>query len=237
MALLTSISDLAIFGIPIVNREGFFELLLRFGLNVIVTSLIIVWLYYGKSKRRDYVFTFTLISTTVFLLIFLLGSEKLQIGLALGLFAIFGIIRYRTDTVPIREMTYLFLIISLAAINGLAWAADISPKHPEFAGPLMTSMGELLLTDLVFVAGVWIAEANRLVKSLSSKYIKYDKIDLIKPYMRKELIEDLKARTGLDITNVSIGSIDFLKDMALIKIYYNTDEEDESAQKMPKEYA
>ena len=141
------------------------------------------------------------------------------------------------ESVPIREMTYLFLIISLAAINGLAWAADISPKHPEFAGPLMTSMGELILTDAVFVLGVWIAEANKLVKSLSSKYIKYDKIDLIKPSMRKELIEDLKNRTGLDITNVSIGSIDFLKDMALIKIYYNTDEEDESAQKMPKEYA
>jgi hypothetical protein len=166
-----------------------------------------------------------------------MGDAKIKTGIAMGLFAIFCIMRYRTESVPIREMTYLFLIISLAAINGLAWAADISPKHPEFAGPLMTSMGELVLTDLVFVLGVWIAEANKLVKSLSSKYIKYDKIDLIKPSMRKELIEDLKTRTGLDITNVSIGSIDFLKDMALIKIYYNTDEEDESAQKMPKEYA
>ena len=97
-------------------------------------------------------------------------------------------------------------------------------------------MGELLLTDIVFVAGVWLAEANRLIKSLSSKYIKYDKIDLIKPNRRQELIADLKERTGLDITNVSIGSIDFLKDMALIKIYYNTDEADETAMKMPKEY-
>ena len=133
-------------------------------------------------------------------------------------------------------MTYLFLIISLSAINGLAWAADISPKHPEFMGPLLTSWGELLLTDLVFVAGVWIAEANKLVKSLSSKYIKYDKIELIKPERRQELIADLKERTGLDVTNVSVGSIDFLKDMALIKIYYNTDETDETAQKLPKEY-
>ena len=154
----------------------------------------------------------------------------------MGLFAIFCIMRYRTESVPIREMTYLFLIISLSAINGLAWAADISPKHPEFMGPLLTSWGELLLTDLIFVAGVWIAEANKLVNSLSSKFIKYDKIELIKPERRQELIADLKERTGLDVTNVSIGSIDFLKDMALIKIYYNTDERDESAQRMPKEY-
>ena len=170
------------------------------------------------------------------MLIHLMGDAKIKTGIAMGLFAIFCIMRYRTESVPIREMTYLFLIISLSAINGLAWAADISPKHPEFMGPLLTSWGELLLTDLVFVAGVWIAEANKLVKSLSSKYIKYDKIELIKPERRQELIADLKERTGLDVTNVSVGSIDFLKDMALIKIYYNTDETDETAQKLPKEY-
>ena len=170
------------------------------------------------------------------MLIHLMGDANIKTGIAMGLFAIFCIMRYRTESVPIREMTYLFLIISLSAINGLAWAADISPKHPEFMGPLLTSWGELLLTDLIFVAGVWIAEANKLVNSLSSKFIKYDKIELIKPERRQELIADLKERTGLDVTNVSIGSIDFLKDMALIKIYYNTDERDESAQRMPKEY-
>jgi len=170
----------------------------------------------------------------IFMLIHLMGDAKIKTGIAMGLFAIFCIMRYRTESVPIREMTYLFLIISLAAINGLAWAADISPKQPEWAGPLITSFGELLLTDAIFIFGVWMAETNMLVKSLSSKYIKYDKIDLIKPEMRHELIEDLKNRTGLDITHVSIGSIDFLKDMALIKIYYNTDEEDDNTLKMPK---
>ena len=171
------------------------------------------------------------------MLIHLMGDAKIKTGIAMGLFAIFCIMRYRTESVPIREMTYLFLIISLAAINGLAWAADISPKHPEFAGPLLTSIGEILLTDLIFIFGVWVAEANMLIKSLSSKYVKYDKIDLIKPAKRDELIADLKERTGLNITRVSIGSIDFLKDMALIKIYYRTDEEDEPIQKMPNEYA
>lgn len=212
------------------------DLFLRLIINTTFTIIIARCFYFPKARRRDFFFTYILLGFCIFMLIHLMSDSKMKTGIAMGLFAIFCIMRYRTESVPIREMTYLFLIISLSAINGLAWTADISPKHPEFAGPLMTSMGELLLTDIVFVAGVWLAEANRLIKSLSSKYIKYDKIDLIKPNRRQELIADLKERTGLDITNVSIGSIDFLKDMALIKIYYNTDEADEIAMKMPKEY-
>lgn len=212
------------------------DLFLRLIINTTFTIIIARCFYFPKARRRDFFFTYILLGFCIFMLIHLMSDSKMKTGIAMGLFAIFCIMRYRTESVPIREMTYLFLIISLSAINGLAWTADISPKHPEFAGPLMTSMGELLLTDIVFVAGVWLAEANRLIKSLSSKYIKYDKIDLIKPNRRQELIADLKERTGLDITNVSIGSIDFLKDMALIKIYYNTDETDETAMKMPKEY-
>ena len=211
MALLTSIRDLAIFGIPIVNREGFFELLLRFGLNVIVTSLIIVWLYYSKSKRRDYVFTFTLISTTVFLLIFLLGSEKLQIGLALGLFAIFGIIRYRTDTVPIREMTYLFLIIGLSVINALA---------------VSVSYVELFATNFLFVFMSWLMEKTRIVSKSSCKLIKYEKINLITPDKYDEMVADIKQRTGLNVTKCEVGYIDFLKDTALIKVYYESNSQE-----------
>ena len=212
------------------------DLFLRLIINTAFTITIARCFYFPKARRRDFFFTYILLGFCIFMLIHLMGDAKIKTGIAMGLFAIFCIMRYRTESVPIREMTYLFLIISLSAINGLAWAADISPKHPEFMGPLLTSWGELLLTDLVFVAGVWIAEANKLVKSLSSKYRKYDKIELIKPERRQELIADLKERTGLDVTNVSVGSIDFLKDMALIKIYYNTDETDETAQKLPKEY-
>ncbi len=208
---LLNITDLAVFGIPIVNPEGFFELLLRFGLNVIVTSLIIVWLYYGKSKRRDYVFTFTLISTTVFLLIFLLGSEKLQIGLALGLFAIFGIIRYRTDTVPIREMTYLFLIIGLSVINALA---------------VSVSYLELFATNALFVFMTWLMEKTRIVSKSSCKLIKYEKIDLITPDRYDEMLADIKKRTGLNITKCEVGFIDFLKDTALIKVYYESNSQE-----------
>lgn len=207
MALLANISELAIFGIPFVNLEGFFELLLRFGLNFLVTSMIIVWLYYGKSKRRDYVFTFTLISTTVFLLIFLLGSEKLQIGLALGLFAIFGIIRYRTDTVPIREMTYLFLIIGLSVINALA---------------VSVSYVELFCTNFLFVFMTWLMEKTRIVSKSACKLIKYEKINLITPDKYNEMLADIKQRTGLNVTKCEVGYIDFLKDTALIKVYYES---------------
>ena len=181
MELLTSILDYEFFGNPIVNVDGVSELLFRFLLNVLVTSLIIVKLYYDKSKRRDYVFTFTLISTTVFLLIFLLGSEKLQIGLALGLFAIFGIIRYRTDTVPIREMTYLFLIIGLSVINALA---------------VSVSYVELLVTNGLFVLMTWLMEKTRIVSKSACKLIKYEKIDLITPENYQLMLEDIKKRTG-----------------------------------------
>lgn len=208
MELLTSILDYEFFGNPIVNVDGVSELLFRFILNVLVTSLIIVKLYYDKSKRRDYVFTFTLISTTVFLLIFLLGSEKLQIGLALGLFAIFGIIRYRTDTVPIREMTYLFLIIGLSVVNALA---------------VSVSYVELLVTNGLFVLMTWLMEKTRIVSKSACKLIKYEKIDLITPENYQLMLEDIKKRTGLKVSKCEVGYIDFLKDTALIKVYYEAD--------------
>ncbi|MCQ2213846.1 MAG: DUF4956 domain-containing protein [Bacteroidaceae bacterium] len=211
------------------------DLIMRLVINTAFIIVIARYFYFPKARRRDFFFTYVLLGFCIFMLIHLMSDSKMKTGIAMGLFAIFCIMRYRTESVPIREMTYLFLIISLAAINGLAWSAG-SAKDGAIAGPLLTSMGELVLTNLIFVLGVWVAEAGKFVKSLSSKYVKYDKIDLIKPERRDELIADLKERTGLDITSVAIGSIDFLKDMALIKIYYNTDEDDESAQKMPKSY-
>lgn len=208
---LLSILDYEFFGTPLANFDGMWSLLFRFGLNVAVTSLIIVWLYYGKSKRRDYVFTFELISTTVFLLIFLLGSEKLQIGLALGLFAIFGIIRYRTDTVPIREMTYLFLIIGLSVINALA---------------ISVSYLELFATNGLFLLMTWVMEKTRIVSKSACKLIKYEKIDLVTPNRYEEMLQDIKTRTGLNVTKCEVGYIDFLKDTALIKVYYESDSQE-----------
>lgn len=214
------------------------DLLLRLIINTAFTVIIARAFYFPKSRRKDFFFTFILVGFCIFMLIHLMGDAKIKTGIAMGLFAIFCIMRYRTESVPIREMTYLFLVISLSAINALAWEADISGKHPEFLIPELTAMGELLLTDILFAVVLWIAERGKWVKGLASKYIKYDKIDLITPDRHEELIADLKARTGLDITRAEIGSIDFLKDMALIKIYYNAEEteSDDTLTKMPKLY-
>ncbi len=181
------------------------ELLIRFVLNTAVIALIVRVFYYPKSKRRDYFFTFILISISVFLLIFLMGGVKLKIGFALGLFAIFGIIRYRTESVPIREMTYLFLIIAVSAINGLATSI---------------SYVELLATNLLFIISIWALESNRWVKHVASKLVQYDNIHLITPENEAELIEDLKKRTGLNILRVEVGAIDFSRDTAMVKVYY-----------------
>jgi hypothetical protein len=184
---------------------GLSELVIRFLLNTAVIAFIVRVFYYPKSKRRDYFVTFILISISVFLLIFLMGGVKLKVGFALGLFAIFGIIRYRTESVPIREMTYLFLIIAVSAINGLATSI---------------SYVELLATNLLFIISIWAMESNRWVKHVASKLVMYDNIALITPEKESELVEDLKKRTGLDIIRVEVGAIDFSKDTAMVKIYY-----------------
>ena len=190
---------------PWADWYGLGELLIRFLLNTAVIALIVRVFYYPKSKRRDYFVTFILISISVFLLIFLMGGVKLKVGFALGLFAIFGIIRYRTESVPIREMTYLFLIIAVSAINGLATSI---------------SYVELLATNLLFIGSLWVCESRRWVKHVASKLVLYDNIALITPEKEPELIEDLKMRTGLDILRVEVGAIDFSKDTAMVKVYY-----------------
>ena len=184
---------------------GLSELVIRFLLNTAVIALIVRVFYYPKSKRRDYFVTFILISISVFLLIFLMGGVKLKVGFALGLFAIFGIIRYRTESVPIREMTYLFLIIAVSAINGLATSI---------------SYVELLATNLLFIISIWAMESNRWVKHVASKLVMYDNINLLTPDKEDELIADLKKRTGLHILRVEVGAIDFSKDTAMVKVYY-----------------
>ena len=190
---------------PLVTNGDFLSLLWHFLLNWVVVFCIICFFYYPKSRRRDYYFTFTLISIRIFLMIFLLGSVKLKIGFALGLFAIFGIIRYRTESMPVREMTYLFVIIAISVINALG--ADFSYL-------------ELVGTNLLFIVSLWICESNKWMKHTACKLVQYDRIDLIKPEKELEMVADLRERTGLDIYRVEVGSIDFLRDMTILKVYY-----------------
>lgn len=204
---MEDIESLELMGTPLVEGHDFFTMLLRFSFNTLLVWLMIHCLYYPKSKRRDYYFTFMLISISIFFMIFLLGGVKLKVGFALGLFAIFGIIRYRTESMPVREMTYLFSIIAMSVINALATTI---------------SYAELVATNAMFLLATWFFESYILLKHVSTKLIQYDRIALIKPEKYEEMMQDLRQRTGLNITKAEIGAIDFLRDMAIVKIYYET---------------
>ncbi len=191
-----------------IDEAGVMEMLIRFGFFMLVLWFIVHFLYYRKTHRRDYFFTLVLLSVSIFFLIYLLGSVKVKIGFALGLFAIFGVLRYRTETIPVREMSYMFGVISLSVINALADSL---------------SFVELLIPNLAIALLIWMFETFVLRKNLASKLILYDRIELITPERREELLEDLVKRTGLKINKLNIGSVDFLKDSAIIKIEYEND--------------
>lgn len=194
-------------GFEIIDFPSFTELIFRFSLNLGIMMLLVRWLYYTATRRKDYLFTYILISTVIFLLCFLLANVKLQLGFALGLFAIFGIIRYRTDAIPIKEMTYLFVIISVSVINALA-----TKKISAF---------ELVFTNLSVVFIAYGFEKVWLLKHESVKMIVYEKVDLIRPEKYAELMTDLQERTGIqNIKRIEVGKINFLKDACNLNIYY-----------------
>jgi hypothetical protein len=197
------------------------ELGIRFALNLLVCWLLVHFFYYRKSRRRDYYFTFIVFSSAMLTLLYIMGNVEVGVGLTLGLFAIFGVIRYRTETVPIREMTYLFVIIALAAVNGLAplyQIADLAsaPHYVLSWG----NVGVMALVNAIIVLLIWVLESESLVKHTTTKLVLYDRIELIVPEKRSELIEDLEKRLGVKVDNVEIGHVDFLKDSAFIKVYY-----------------
>jgi hypothetical protein len=200
--------DLEFLDTPLIESADMGQLLLRFIFNSFFMWVIIHKLYYPKSERKDYYFTFALISVSIFFLIYLLGSVKIKVGFALGLFAIFGIIRYRTESMSVREMTYLFVIIALSVINALA---------------VTLSYAELLATNLIFLICIKFCEKMPWIKHLSEKYVLYDRIELIVPQRRAELLADLEKRLGVSIEKVEVGAVDFLKDSVMLKIFYKSD--------------
>lgn len=202
-AILASVE---IFGIEVIDVVDFVELVLRFSFSTLVVVIAVRWLYYPTAKRKDYLFTYVLIGAVTFLLCFLLNNVKLQLGFALGLFAIFGIIRYRTNAIPIKEMTYLFLVIGISVINALA------NKKVSYA--------ELVFTNFAILLVAFLLEKVFLLRHESTKTILYEKIDLIHPSRRAELIKDIEKRTGIKVNRIEIGRINFLRDTARIKIHY-----------------
>ncbi len=203
---MLQVREIHFLGIEVLNIENFIELMMRFTFNLIVIGLIVRGLYYPIARRKDYLFSYILIGIIVFLMCFLLNSVVVQLGFALGLFAIFGIIRYRTNPMPIKEMTYLFVVIGISLINSLATE--------------QLSYIELIFTNLVVITLIFLLEKIWLLKSEASKIIDYEKIDLIKPEKHDELIKDLKERTGLEIHRIEIGRINFLRDTVRIRIFF-----------------
>lgn len=199
------VASLDFLGIPLFDGPNLWNLLIRFAFNLLVCWVLIQFFYYRKSHRRDYYFTFMMFSVTIFLLLFLLQNLALEIGFALGLFAIFGMIRYRTITLPVREMTYLFVIIGISIINGFGMSA---------------SYAALLVTNLLVVLVTWVLERAGLSHQEATKIILYEKIDLIRPDRYSDLVADVRQRTGLDIISIQVGSINFLKDTAYLKVTY-----------------
>jgi hypothetical protein len=208
---LLILSEIEFLGTELFDKQDFIKLLVKSAFNFLVVGYIVRYLYYTTTKNKDYLFTYILISVTVFFLCFLLENVKLELGFALGLFAIFGIIRYRTDPIPIKEMTYLFIVIGISVMNALA-----NKK---------ISYSELLFTNMMFILITYSLEKIWLLKHETRKTITFEKIELIVPEKREELVADLKLRTGLNITRVEIRNIDFLRDTATIRIYYFEDEE------------
>ena len=186
--------------------DDFFKMMFRFFINFTFLTLIIRFIYYPLTKRKDYVFTYYLISAIVFFICFTLKKYELDIGMALGLFAIFGIIRYRTDAIQIKEMTYLFVVIGVSVINALA---NKKMSYSEILGA-----NALIILVLLVIERYW------SLKQEESKAIVYENIENIKPENYHLLKQDLENRTGLTINKVTIGSVDFLKDTAKLTIFY-----------------
>ena len=204
--ILNTLSQLDFFGTSLINPPALLELVFRFSLDLAVTLIIVRLIYYPRNKRKDYLFTYILIGISIFLLCILLENVNLQLGFALGLFAIFGIIRYRTNPMPIKEMTYLFLIITVSVINAL------SGENISFS--------EIIFTNIAVVVAAYLLERVFLLEHEASKDIVYEKIDLIKPDKNTLLVKDLEERTGLKINRVEIGEINFLRDTAIVRIFY-----------------
>ena len=206
-----------LFGVTLFDPQEFISLVIRFIINLAVVITISRCFYYPRSRRRDYMFIFILMSMSIFLLVSLMEGGGMELGAAMGLFAIFGIMRFRTEAVPIREMTYLFMLIALSVINAVA-RGDYHPKADYWDG---VGIVTIVFVNLVFVLMAWLFESSKILTESCSKYIKYDNVALVAPDKREELKADLEKRTGLKILRIEVGMIDYLKDSVLIRIFYD----------------
>ncbi|HNX54216.1 MAG TPA: DUF4956 domain-containing protein [Prolixibacteraceae bacterium] len=210
LTLLPFIADseeLKFLGMKLINPEDLVSLIVRFSMNLLVILAIVVGLYARNSRRKDFYFSFIAVSILIFLLCFLLANVKMEMGFALGLFAVFSIIRYRTDSIPIKEMTYLFVVIVVSVINALA------NKKISYA--------ELVLTNLLIVGLLFFLEKILNLRQEIMYTVLYEKIENVQAGKEDDLLADLKQRTGKNIKRFQIERIDFLRDVAYINIFFD----------------
>ncbi|MBX7095231.1 MAG: DUF4956 domain-containing protein [Flavobacteriales bacterium] len=200
----------SLLGMPVYD-DDIWKMIFRFSINLIVMVVLIRMIYYPTTKRKDYLFTYMMIGFISFFICIALKNKDIDTGMALGLFAIFSIIRYRTDAIPIKEMTYLFIVIGISVTNAL------TGKDSSLIGLLFINVSLLFLA--YGFEKIW------LLKHESTRIVLYEKIENIKPENRAALIQDLENRTGIKINRVSIGKIDFLRDVAQIFVHYYEDEQ------------
>lgn len=195
--------------IPLFN-DDVFKMLFRFATNLAFLTVIIYGLYYRQERRKEYLFTYYMIGIIVFFLCFTMKKFELDLGMAMGLFAIFGILRYRTSQIEIKEMTYLFVVIGVSVINSLA------------NGKM--SYAEILIANSIIAGSLAIIERTWFGRRELARKVSYEVIENIKPANRQALWNDLEARTGLTICRVEVGDIDFLRDVAKITVFYEEEE-------------
>ena len=209
--------------------NGFADILLRFAICLLVNWGIVHFLYFKKSQRRDFYFTFVIISVAIFFLVYLMmGMDrgKATMGVGLGLFGIFSIMRYRTDSMPVREMTYLFVVVCLSVVHAMADMVGVDANGKIVGTPI----AELVVIDIIVILAIIIFE--KMLKMETTKLVQYDRIELIKPEKRDELIADLEQRLGIKVLDVKVGAVDFLRDMAMLRVSYEGESAGEVDQKI-----
>lgn len=190
----------------IFDSADFFDLVLRFSVNFLITFIIVRLIYYPLHKNKDYLFTYFIFNSIIFLILYVMNNVKMEFGVSFGLFAVFSILRYRTEDIPIKEMVYLFIIIAVALVNAMS-----SKK---------VSVAEIAFANIMILVMIYTLENIWLMRHESTRTIVYEKIDLIKPENYSLLLQDLRERTGLNVHRAEIKNTDFQTDTARITIFY-----------------
>jgi hypothetical protein len=200
-----------IFGMRLFH-EDLWELLFKFGIDAIVLFVLIRIIYYPIHRKKENLFTYFVFNVLIFFLCILMNNVKLSMGFGFGLFAVFSIMRYRTEQLSVKDMTYLFAVITLAVINAL-----VSKK---------VSLAELLFTNGMILVLVYVLAHVWLTRHEAMRQLIYERIELIKPEHRAQLFADLQQRLGIKVSRVEIGRIDLLRDTAQLRVFYFEDEQD-----------